>query len=102
MPGGVSIPTEIVSEIYCDLPRHAGKSIDMHHKCFNHLPFTTEACNAVYPFPQKLFQQFILTYQGMSAKVWACTCSVLVIYHSLLRHARRCIHTHQNYFGNLP
>jgi len=56
----------------------------------------------MYTHPPKLFRQFTFTYWGISAKVWACAKSVLVIYHSQPRHAGRCIHTHRNYFGNLP
>ena len=37
MPGGVSIPTEIVLSIYHDLLRHAGRCIGMHQNCFSNL-----------------------------------------------------------------
>jgi len=99
MPGGVSIPTKIILEIYGDLPWQASKGMGMCWKCFGNLLFHTEACWEVYPHPLKWFRQFILTYQGMPAR--ACTKSVSVIYHSPPRHARRCIHTHQNCFRNL-
>jgi len=72
MPGGISISTEIVSEIYPDLLTHVGKAMGMHLQCFGHLSFPTEACQEVYPYPPKLFWQFTLTYHGMSAKVCAC------------------------------
>jgi hypothetical protein len=68
MPGGVSIPTEIVLGIHGDLPRQASKGMGMCQKCFSNLLFHTEACWEVYPHPPKLFQQFILTYQGMQQK----------------------------------
>jgi hypothetical protein len=97
----IPIPTKIVSEIYGDLSRQASKGMGMCRKCFGNLLFHTEACWEVYPHPPKLFRQFILTYQGMPARACACAESVSVIYHSPPRHARRCIHTHQNCFGNL-
>jgi len=102
MQGGVSIPTEIVLAIYSDFAWQAGKGMGMHWKCFGNLPFPTEAWAEVYPCSPKSFQQFILTYQSMSPKVWGCAKSVSVIDCSQWRHARRCIHTHQNCFGNLP
>src|SRR5882762_5388795 len=101
MQGGVSIPTEIVSGIYRDIPRHAVKGMGMHRKCFGNLPFPTEACQEVYPYPPKLFWKFMVTFRGKPAKVWACAESVSVIYRSTPRHAGRCIHTHQNCFRNL-
>jgi len=101
MPGNVSIPTEIVLAIYGDLPQQAGKGMSMCRKCFGDLPLPTEACQQVYPYPPKLFWEFTVTYHGMLLRVWGCTESVLVIYHSPPRHARRCIHTHRNCFGNL-
>jgi hypothetical protein len=61
MPGGVSIPTKIVLEIYGDLPWQAGKGMGMHQKCFGNLPFPTEACAEIYSYQQKLFQQFTMT-----------------------------------------
>ena len=122
MLGGISIPTKIVLEFYPDLPshsakvwscakgvsviyhwilRHAGKGMDMCQKCFSQLPLPTETCQEVYPCPPKLFWKFTLTYQGMPTRVWACTKSVSVMYHSLPRHGRRRIHAHRNFFGNL-
>src|SRR6267378_1332212 len=102
MCGGVSIPTEIVSSIYPDLPMYVTKCMGMHQKCVGNLPFATDACREVYPYPPNVFRQFMVTFRGRLAKVWTCTENVSVIYHSLPRHARRCIHTHRNGFGNLP
>jgi hypothetical protein len=56
MPRDALAHTEIVSEIYCDLLRHAGRCIGMHHKCFSNLPHCTEACQEVYLHPPKLFR----------------------------------------------
>jgi len=55
MPGGISISTEIVSEIYPDLLTHVGKAMGMHLQCFGHLSFPTEACQEVYPYPPNYF-----------------------------------------------
>jgi len=101
MPGGVSIPTEIVLAIYGDLAQQPSKGMSMHWKCFGNLPLPTDGCAEVYPYPPKLLWQFTLTYRCMSPNVWACTENVSVIYHSLPRHARRCICTHLNCFRNL-
>ena len=100
MPGGVSIPTEIISEIYPDLPRHAGKGMAMHWKYFRNLPFHTKACQEVYPYPPQLFRQFMVIFRGKPEKVWAFAQSVSGIYRSLPSHSRRCIHAHRNCFGN--
>jgi len=70
MPGGVSIPTAIVSAIYGDLPWQARKGMGICPKCFGNLPFPTEPFQEVYPCPQKLFRQFLQTYRGVLAKVW--------------------------------
>src|SRR5882762_6676334 len=101
MLGGVSIPTEIVSEIHRDLPWHAVKGMGMPQKCFGNLPFSTKACQEVYPYPLKLFWEFMVTFHGKPAKVWACAKSVSAIYYSTPRHAGRCIHTQRNCFSNL-
>jgi hypothetical protein len=98
MCGGVFIPTEIVSEIYHDQLRHAGKGMGMRRRHFGNLLFLMEACQEIYPYPLKLFWQFTLTYPGMLAKVCGWADTVLVIYHSQRRHARRCIHTCRNCF----
>jgi hypothetical protein len=100
MPEGVSIPTEAflqfmvtfrgrlakvractenVSVIYHSLPRHAR-----------------------YPYPPKLSRKFMVTFRGRPAKVSACTENISEIYHCLPTDVQRCIHTHQNHFGNLP
>src|SRR5882762_11465833 len=80
IPGGVSMPTEIVLAISPNLPRHVGKGMGMHQKCFGNLPFPTKACWEVYPYPPKLFQQFMVTFHSKLAMVWACAENVLVIY----------------------
>src|SRR6267378_467689 len=88
---GVSIPTEIVSAIYPDLPMHGTKGMGMHQKCFSNFPFPTDGCGEVYLYPLKLFWQFTATLHGRLENGWACTKSVLVIYNSLPRHGWRCI-----------
>src|SRR5882762_4518139 len=70
IPGGVSMPTEIVLAISPNLPRHVGKGMGMHQKCFGNLPFPTEACQEEYPYPPKLFWKFTVTYPGMPARVY--------------------------------
>src|SRR5882762_6123229 len=64
MLGGVSIPTEIVSAIYGNLSQQAGNGMGMCRKCFSNLPFPTEACQEMYPYPPKLFWKFPPTYRG--------------------------------------
>ena len=101
MPGGVSIPTEIVLAIYGDLAQQPSKGMSMHWKCFGNLPLPTDGCAEVYPYTPKLFRQFMVTFRGRLAKV-SCTENVSVIYRYLPTDVRRCIHTHRNCFGNLP
>ena len=101
MPGGVSTPTEIILAIYLHLLGHVGKGMGMCWKCFGNLQFPTDACQEVYPYPLKSSWKFTLIYRGMLARVWPCTESISEIYHFIPRHARRCIHTHRNCFGNL-
>jgi len=106
MLGGISAPTKIVSAIHPDLPGHAGKGMRMRRKCFGNLPFPTEACQEVYPYPPKLFRQFMVTFCGKPAKpskifwsfmvtlpnaLWSvCLPSenILELYHYLPQYAR--------------
>jgi len=112
------MPTKIVSAMYPDLPMHIAKGIGMRRKCFGHLPFTTDACQEVYPYPPKLFREFMVTVCGRLAKAWGYTENVLVFYHSLLTEACQevhpypptlfrqfmvtCMRMHRKCFGNLP
>jgi len=85
----------------------------MRRKCFGNLPFPTEACQEVYPYPPKLFWKFMVTFRGKPAKVWACAESVSVIYCStpteivsaiypdLPGHAGKGMGMHRKCFGNV-
>jgi len=108
MLGGISIPTKIVLEFYPDLPshsakvwscakgvsviyhwilRHAGKGMVMCQKCFSQLPLPTETCQEGVSMPTKIVLEIYPDLPRHADKVWACTKSVSVMYHSLLRHA---------------
>jgi hypothetical protein len=93
---------EGISVIYCSHQRHARRCIHTSRNCFNNIPFPTEACAEVYPYPPKLFQQLTMTNQGIPVMVWGCAKGVSVIYYSQRRHARRCMHTCWNCLNNLP
>src|SRR5882762_2552402 len=114
--------TENVSVIHRYLPTDVRRCIHTHRNCFGNLPLPTDACHQMYEhapkmfqsftipyrgmpggvsYPPKLFPKFTVTFRGGQAKVSVCTENVSVIYHSLLMQARRCIHTHRNYFDNL-
>jgi hypothetical protein len=102
MPVRVWGCAEDVSVIYHSQRRHARRCMHTCRNCLNNLPFPTEACAEVYPYPPKLFRKFTMINRGMLVRVWGCAEGVSVIYSSQRRHARRCMHTSRNCFDNLP
>ena len=118
MPGGISIPTKIVSGIYGDCLRQAGKGMGIHRKCFGILPFPpyrgmpggapipTDIVSAIYgdlyENAPKMFWEFAVPYRRMCGGVSIPTKIVSAIYRDLPMHVTKCMGMHRKCFSHLP